>query len=43
MPGINETKFKVENHVSTNVDWMKMYVIQIKNEMMMNVVVSVKN
>ena len=31
------------NRVSVNVDWMKVYVTQSKNRIMMNVGVSVKN
>ena len=31
------------NHASVNVDWMKAYVIQTKNEIITNVCVSAKN
>ena len=37
MHGLNET-----NRVSADVDWMKLYIIQSKNGIMMNVGVSVK-
>ena len=44
---INETRFLVQhklmNCVSVNVDWIKKYVIQSKNGIMIYVGVSVKN
>ena len=42
MSGINETRFSM-NYESGNVDRIKVYVIQNKNEITLNVGVSVKN
>ena len=36
-------KFRINHHISVNVDYMKMYVIQSKNGIVMNVRVNVKN
>ena len=42
LSGANETKFLAQHEcVSVNVDWMKVYVIQSKHEIIMNVGVSV--
>ena len=42
MSGINETRFSM-NYESGNVDRIKVYVMQNKNEITLNVGVSVKN
>ena len=44
MSRVNEASFQCNmNRVSADVNWIKVYVIQSKNEIMMNVGVSVNN
>ena len=40
--GEKETKISM-NHMSVNLDWMKVYVVHCKNWIIMNVNVNIKN
>ena len=41
--GVNETKLIVQHESSANVNWIKVYVLQSKNGIMINVEMSIEN